>query len=154
MAVADAGDEALRRRMLIVDAVRFSGFAGAVVSAAVVIWGPLDLAISIMLGTLLGAANFVLLARGVGAAIDRTVAEVERSRREAARLDTEQVVRRSRGAGSALRLLFVVLLLAVVLWYPSTQPLGLAIGIFIVLVAASFAAVRENRQARTSQNAS
>lgn len=152
--MADAGDEALRRRVLIVDAVRFSGFAGALVSIVVTIWGPLDLAISIMLGTLLGAANFVLLARGVGAAIDRTVEEVERSRREPGRqLDTAQVVRQARGAGSAMRLAFVVLLIAAVLWYPGTQPLGLAIGVIIVLIAASFAAAKENRQ-RTSQNAS
>ena len=139
--------------MLIVDAVRFAGFGGALVSIVVTLVGPLDLAISIMLGTLLGAANFVLLARGVGAAIDRTVAEVERSRREArGQVDAAEVARRSRGAGSAMRLAFVVLLLAVVLWYPSTQPLGLAIGIFITLIGASVAALRENQ--RTSQKAS
>lgn len=147
-------EEALRRRVLIVDAVRFAGFGGAVVAIAVTLLGPLDLAISIMLGTLLGAANFVLLARGVGAAIDRTVEEVERSRREGSRqLDTAQIVRQSRGAGSALRLVVVVLLLAAVLSYPSMQPLGLAVGIFITLVAASVAALKHNRQ-RTSQNAS
>jgi peptidoglycan/LPS O-acetylase OafA/YrhL len=140
-----------KRRRLVVDAVRIACFGGAVISAIVALFDMPALGISIIFGTLLGTANFMLLARGVGAAIDRTVEDVERSRRESGReLDPAEVARR--GAGGAMRLAFVVLLVAAVLWYPSTEPLGLAIGVIIMLVALSLAALRENQ--RTSQNAS
>jgi hypothetical protein len=149
--------DARRRRALIVDAMRIAWFGGAVTSTIVALFGLPSLAISILFGTLLGTANFMLLARGVGAAIDRTVEEIERTRRETGRegqLDPAEVVRRPRGAGGAMRLAFVVLLVAAVLWYPSTEPLGLALGVIIMLIALSLAAVRENWSQRTSQNAS
>jgi hypothetical protein len=134
------------RRALIVDAVRIACFGGAVASAIVALFGMPELGISIVFGTLLGTANFMLLARGVGAAIDRTVEEVERKRRETGgegQLDPADV---AKGTGGAMRLALVVLLVAIVLWVPSTQPLGLAIGVLIMLIAASIAAARENRQ--------
>jgi peptidoglycan/LPS O-acetylase OafA/YrhL len=134
-----------KRRTLVVDAVRIACFGGAVVSAIVALFGLPALSISIIFGTLLGTANFMLLARGVGGAIDRTVEEIERSRREpGGQVDPKEVARR--GAGGAMRLAFVVLLVAAVLWYPSTEPLGLAIGVIIMLVALSLAALRENRR--------
>jgi Na+/H+ antiporter NhaD/arsenite permease-like protein len=141
---------------LIVDAVRIAWLGGTVTSVIVALFGLPALGISILFGTLLGTANFMLLARGVGAAIDRTVEEIERTRREAGReLDPTEVARR--GAGGAMRLAMVVLLVAAVLWYPSTEPLGLAIGVIIMLIALSLAALRENgreNRQRTSQNAS
>lgn len=147
-----AEQDARRRRALIVDAVRIACFGGAIASAIVALFGMPELGISIIFGTLLGTANFMLLARGVAVAIDRTVEEIERTRRETGReLDPTQAARR--GAGGALRLALVVLLVAAVLWYPSIEPLGLAIGVLIMLIALSLAAVREVRQ-RTSQNAS
>jgi hypothetical protein len=152
-----AEQDARRRRALIVDAVRIAWVGGAVTSTIVTLFGLTNLGISILFGTLLGTANFMLLARGVGAAIDRTVEEIERTRRETGRegqLDPAEVVSRPRSAGGAMRLAFVVLLVAAVLWYPSTEPLGLAIGVIIMLIALSLAAVRENRTQRTSQNAS
>jgi hypothetical protein len=146
-------NEARQRRALIVDAVRIACFGGAVVSAIVALFGTPALAISIVFGTLLGTANFMLLARGVGAAIDRTVEEIERSRREPERrLDPAELVRK--GTGGALRLAVVVLLVVAVLWNPWMQPLGLAIGILVMLVALSLAAAREHHRQRTSQNAS
>lgn len=156
--------EAARRRVLIIDALRFACLGGAAASAAVALLDASELAISIVFGTLLGAVNFVLLARGIGAAIDRTVFELERTRRETGRegqLEPVEVVGRPRGAGGMFRLALIVLLVAGVLWYPSTQPLGLALGVIIVLLAASLAALRQNRREpaeppvqRTSQNAS
>lgn len=163
--MADREAEALRRRVLVIDAVRFACLGGAAASAAVALLGTPKLAISIVFGTLLGAVNFVLLARGIAAAIDRTVAEIERTRRETGRdgpLEPEQVVGRPRGAGGMFRLALLVLLVAGVLWYPSTQPLGLALGVIIMLVAACLAGIRQDRRdrapaqatQRTSQNAS
>jgi hypothetical protein len=153
--VTEQAGEAVRRRVLIIDAVRFACLGGALASAAVALLGTPELAISIVLGTLLGAVNFVLLARGIGAAIDRTVFELERTRRETGRegpLDPVEIVGRPRGAGGMFRLALIVLIVAGVLWYPSTQPLGLALGVIIVLLAASLAGLRQNQ--RTSQNAS
>jgi hypothetical protein len=141
-----ASAELGRRRALVRDAVRWACLGGALVAAPLALLGQPELAISVVLGTLLGAVNFVLLARGVGSAIDRTVFETERTRRERERsdpLDPDEVVGRPRGAGGALRLAFIVLLVAAMLWYPPTQPMGLAIGVIIVLIAASFAALRQ-----------
>jgi hypothetical protein len=156
--VTDRDAEARRRRVLILDAIRLACLGGALASGAVALLGPPELAISIVFGTLLGAVNFVLLARGIGAAIDRTVFELERTRRETGRegqLDPVEVVGRPRGAGGMFRLALIVLLVAGVLWYPSTEPLGLALGVLIVLMAASLASLRENQRAqRISQNAS
>lgn len=144
--------EAARRRALVIDGVRWACLGGALVSAGVALLGPAELAISIVLGTLLGAINFVLLARGIGAALDRTVADVQRTRQETGKTDgqnhsegvrPEEVVGRPRGAGGALRLSFVVLLVAGALMFPPTQPLGLAIGVIIVLAAISLAAWRQ-----------
>src|SRR5690606_4203792 len=77
--VTERDSEAVRRRVLIIDAVRFACLGGAAASAPVALLGTPELAISIVLGTLLGAVNFVLLARGIGSAIDRTVYELERT---------------------------------------------------------------------------
>jgi hypothetical protein len=135
------------------EAIRNACIVGALLSVGVALAGEAlggrDLAISIALGTLLGAANLMLLARGVGVAIDRTVAGIERTQRERdvsqGPLEPEDVLARPRGAGGPLRLAVILLLVAGVLMYPPTEPLGLAVGVVLVLVTTSVAAYRHER---------
>jgi hypothetical protein len=145
-------NEPIDRRAVVRDAVRMSSLLGALACAALAIAGLPNLAIATAIGTLFGAINFLLLARGVGGAIDRTVAGVERARRELdvandprEGLEPNDVVGRPHGAGGGFRLaLFVVLVAALVLYLP-IDPAGIAIGIVITLVGASVAAHRHNR---------
>jgi hypothetical protein len=135
---------------LLRDAIRTSSLLGAIVCAALAIAGLPSLAIATGIGTLLGAINFVLLARGVGGAIDRTVAGVERAQRELGASDEEglepkDVPGRPLGAGGPFRLALSVLLVAALLWFLPTEPAGLAMGIVIALVGASVAAHRLNK---------
>lgn len=142
------------RRALIRDSVRLSSSIGAVLCAIVAIAGAPDLAVGIGIGTVLGAVNFVLLARGVGGAIDRTVAGVERTRLE---LDTQasnragegvepkDVLGRPLGAGGGFRLALLVLSIAGLILMSPVDPAGLAIGIVVALLGASVAAFRHNR---------
>lgn len=146
-------NEPIDRRALVRDAVRTSCLLGAVACAALAIAGLPSLAIATAIGTLFGAINFLLLARGVGGAIDRTVAGVERARRELDApddpregLEPSDVVGRPHGAGGGFRLALFVLLVAALLWYLPIDPAGIAIGIVIMLVGASMAAHRHNRR--------
>ncbi|PRP97579.1 hypothetical protein ENSA5_32720 [Enhygromyxa salina] len=141
------------RRVLVRDAVRYACLGGGGLAGLVALSDP-ALAVSIVLGTVVGAVNFVLLARGVGGAIDRTVAGVERAQAQQGLAhakaggegsDPADIVDRPRGVGGGLRLVLVVLLIAGVLWYPATEPMGLAIGVVLVLVAGSAAAYRHER---------
>ena len=144
-------DEPSRRRVLIRDAVRFSSFAGAGICVVFVVLGWVDLAIATALGTLVGVLNFVLLARGVSNAIDRTVAAVVETQRErgdpSVALDPEAVVHRPRSAGGVARMAVVAAALAgLLLAAPSiAQPAGLAIGVIVVLIAASASGLRHER---------
>ena len=145
--------EPIERRALLRDAIRTSSLLGAIVCTAVAIAGWPSFAIGIAIGTLLGAINFVLLARGVGGAIDRTVAGVERAQRELGRasedgLEPKDVLGRPLGAGGGFRVALSVLLVAALLWFLPTDPAGLAMGIVITLVGASVAAHRLNRSRR------
>lgn len=145
--------EPIERRALLRDAIRTSSLLGAVVCAALAIAGMPSLAIATAIGTLLGAINFVLLARGVGGAIDRTVAGVERAQRELGASDEEglepkDVLGRPLGAGGPFRLALSVLLTAALLWFLPTEPAGLAMGIVITLIGASVAAHRLNKVRR------
>jgi len=148
--------EPIDRRTLVRDAVRTSSLLGAVVCTGLVIAGLVELAIGTAIGTLFGAINFVLLARGVGGAIDRTVASVERARQELGAqadasdqlregLEPKDVVGRPLGAGGGFRFALLVLLVAALLWYLPTDPAGLAMGVVITLIGASLAAHRLNR---------
>jgi hypothetical protein len=137
------------RRALVRDTIRLSSLLGAAVCAVTVAWSP-DLAIAVGVGTLLGAVNFVLLARGVGGAIDRTVAGVERTRSELGAgpdqpIEPKDVLGRPQGAGGGLRLALSVLLVAALILILPLDPAGLAIGIIITLLGASMAAYRLNR---------
>jgi hypothetical protein len=138
------------RRALVRDALRSSCLLGALVCAVAALLGSSDLAIGVALGTLLGAVNFVLLARGIGGAIDRTVASVEQAthaRGASAEdgLDPVEVVDRPRGAGGPLRLALLVVLVAGVLWLQPADPAGIALGFVLTLIGASVAALRHNR---------
>lgn len=142
------------RRALVRDAIRYSSLIGALVCAATALAGRPNLAIGVAIGVMLGAINFVLLARGVGGAIDRTVAGVERAvhergeRRERATdegLEPQDVLGRPHSAGGSLRLALIVLLVAAILWFQPAEPAGLAIGIIITLIGASVAAHRHNQ---------
>jgi hypothetical protein len=145
--------EPIERRALLRDAIRTSSLLGAIVCTAMVLAGWPSLAIGVAIGTLFGAINFVLLARGVGGAIDRTVAGVERAQRELGAtgedgLEPKDVLGRPLGAGGSFRLALSVLLVAALLWFLPTSPAGLAMGIVITLVGASVAAHRLNRARR------
>ena len=143
----------VNRRALVREAVRNACIVGALLSAGVALAGQAlggpDLAISIAFGTVLGAVNLVLLARGVGGAIDQTVAGIERTQRERdvsqGPLEPEDVLARPRGAGGPMRLALILLLVAALLWYPPTEPLGLAVGVVLVLITTSVAAYRHER---------
>ena len=140
--------EPIDRRALLRDAIRTSSLLGAIVCAAVAIAGWPSLAIGIAIGTLFGGINFVLLARGVGGAIDRTVAGVERARREldsqTEGLEPKDVLGRPHNAGGSLRFALSILLVAALLLFLPTDPAGLAMGIVITLIGASVAAYNLN----------
>jgi hypothetical protein len=143
------------RRALVRDAIRISSLLGALVCATLTIAGLVWLAIGVGVGIVLGAVNFVLLARGVGGAIDRTVAGVERTQQEIGRRDASDgvepndVLGRPLGAGGPVRLGLSVLLVAGLLWFVPTDPAGLAMGIVITLFGGSVAALRHHAQANS-----
>lgn len=147
------------RRALIRDAIRTSSLLGAVVCMGLVIAGHSNLAIASAIGTLLGAINFVLLARGVGGAIDRTVAGVERARREIDAttdpregLEPNDVVGRPHGVGGGFRLALLIFSMAALIIYAPIEPAGIAIGIVITLVGASMAAHRHTRRSASTSS--
>jgi len=154
--VSEAGDpqrerEQARRQTVVREGVRFSLLGGAGLSVLAALLASPGLATSILLGTLLACINFVLLARGVASAIDRTVAaveEVEQTRGptpDDAPLEPEEVVNRAYNASSLLRLLFFLAVVAGLIWLPPTEPMGLAVGVLVVLIGASVAMVRDQR---------
>lgn len=157
MSEAAPSYEPIERRALLRDAIRTSSLLGALVCTIVALLGWPSLALGIAIGTLLGGINFVLLARGVAVAIDRTVASVERTRRELdadtdRALEPGEVVDRPLGAGGMFRFALALALVAALLWLLPTDPAGLAIGIVITLIGASVAAHRlnHNRAKRAS----
>jgi hypothetical protein len=143
------------RRAMVRDGVRYACIGGALASAGVAALGRPALAISIALGTLLAAINFVLLARAVSSSLERTVTEVEKTRRERGGegpVEPDDVRDRPlKVRGGPLRLIFFLLLFAALLFYPPAEPIGLGFGVIIVLLGGSVAALRH---ARTLQNSS
>ena len=143
--------ERLRRQTLVRNAVRMALVAGAALSVLAALLASTALAISILLGTLLACINFVLLARGVSSAIDRTVAAVEAVEeargleRGEGQLEPEEVVDRPYNASSFLRLIFFVGVVGALMWLPPKEPMGLAIGVIVVLIAASLAMLADHR---------
>jgi hypothetical protein len=154
------------RGALIRDALRNISLLGAAASAVAIALHSPELGIAVGIGTGFAALNFLLLARGVGGAIDRTVAGVERTQRElgerpdprpdppesgdpADGLDPNLVVDRPHSAGGSFRLILSVVLVAALLWVLPGDPVGpagLAIGVILALVGASAAALRHNQR--------
>ena len=159
---AAAAIVSIDRGALVRDAIRNTSLLGALASGLALILASPELALAIGVGTGFGVVNFVLLARGVGGAIDRTVAGVERTRQELASkpggptgddagaadegLDPELVGDRPRGAGGSFRLALSVVLVAAALFLLPTDPAGVPIGVIITLVGASVAASSHNRR--------
>ena len=146
--------EAARRELLIREAVRFSLIAGGGLAVLAALLVSAALATSIVLGTLLASINFVLLARGIANAIDRTVAEIERAKAEQgidspdAPVDPDSLIARPRSASSFLRTLFFFGVLFGLIRYPPAEPMGLAVGVLVVLIAVSFASYRDHLRRR------
>jgi ATP synthase I chain len=115
---------------LLRETLLLSSVATLVCCALVSVLGDPRLALTIALGAVIAVANFLLLARWIGRAIDRTVADPR---------DTPERPR------SGLRLAFLLLAMLGVLWYMPARPEGMAVGVLIVLVAATIAGNRHNR---------
>lgn len=146
--------EAARRDLLVREGVRFALIAGGALTGLAALLASPALATSIALGTLLASINFVLLARGIANAIDRTVAEIERAKAEQgigspeAPVDPDSLLARPRSASSFLRTLFFFAVLFGLIRYPPAEPMGLAIGVLVVLIAVSFASYRDHLRRR------
>lgn len=131
------------------------------------------LAISIAAGGVIAGLNFLLLARKLAQAIDQTLAGVAEARAERAKeLDAGEpsdtgpdtgdeepgvdpaTVRRAPVGGSIVRLLLLLAVVAGVLLWPEARPVGLAVGVLVVLVGASLAGLRERRRRLSEEPAS
>lgn len=148
-----------------------SGAATAVICACVLVFGDPRLALTIALGAVIAAANFLLLARGVARAIDRAAAgqqgreadeggdrevsgssepgkanPIDLAGSDATHEPSRVVVLEARDAlQSGFRLALLLLAMLWILWYMPARPEGLAVGVLIVLVAATIAGLRHNR---------
>jgi hypothetical protein len=149
---------------LVRDTLVLSGLATVVCCAGVLLWGDPRLALTIALGAVIASANFLLLARGVTRAIDRAAAgessELARERgsepgkanpvdtagSDATHEPSRALVLEARDAlQSGFRLALLLLAMLWILWYMPARPEGLAVGVLIVLVAATIAGLRHNR---------
>jgi lysylphosphatidylglycerol synthetase-like protein (DUF2156 family) len=145
--VSDA--TSLARARLVRETLVLAGATTSVTCAAVALLGDPGLAITIALGAVIAGANFLLLARGIARAIDRAsqdpggqtanVGAGESDRPHEAARPTEN------GLQSGLRLALLLLAMLGILWYMPARPEGLAVGVLIVLVAATIAGFRHNR---------
>ena len=148
-------DESGRERAALVREVGLGTSVLATVCAGVVaLFWSRALAVGILFGSAIAVVNFVLLARGVAGAIDRTAASARRvidargpSADRSQGVDPAQVPDRAHGAGGSLRMVISVVLIAGLLWLGSGEPLGVAIGVILVLITAGFAAHRRRRLA-------
>ena len=144
----------LDRGALVRDSLRASALLGALACGLAVLFGAPQLAISIALGLALAAVNFLLLARGLAAALDGTRASAAQARSDRgleadAELTADSVGDRPRRVGSPLRLALMLAALAALAWL-APAPEGLAIGVAVVLIAASLAAIVHNKRRRSS----
>ncbi|MCA9682056.1 MAG: hypothetical protein KC457_07650 [Myxococcales bacterium] len=146
---------------LVRDALLISALLTAPASLVATLLGSADLGISLAIGWMIGALNLVLLARGIDAAIRRTLAGIDEARRERgeptlAELDGEAdpragavdpaLVRRPSGAGGAVRLALGLAAVVALLWLHPERPEGLAIGVVFVLTGLGASAGRHNRR--------
>lgn len=145
------------------ETVSLTGVITSVCCALLGFFGNLWLALSVALGALLMLANFLLLARALthllARALEPTSAPEGQERDDpeasAASSDGDQPKPPHEAApplpktpAGPLRLAILVLATTMILWYMPARPEGLAVGILIVLLAATIAGVRQNRAAQ------
>ncbi len=141
------------RAELVRSTLVYAGAGTALSCALVLAFGDPRLALAIALGAVIAAANFLLLARGIAHAIDRTLDEPEAD--PASPSDNAEVersdpahktpARAPEGLRSGLRLALLLLAMLGILWYMPARPEGLAVGVLLVLLAATIAGYRHNR---------
>jgi hypothetical protein len=137
------------RAMLVRETLVFAGLGTSVGCALAVLLGDLRLALAIALGAAIAAANFLLLARGISRAIDRIledqVGQPANAEPVASDRAHEAAPASPKPPRSGLRLALLLLAMLGILWYMPARPEGLAVGVFIVLLAATIAGLRRNR---------
>lgn len=122
----------------------FAGVGAALCCALVGLLADPRLALTIALGAVIAAANFMLLAQGIARAIDRTVDDPSRASNQSDPAH-EPPARAPEALRSGLRLALLLLAMLGILWYMPARPEGLAVGVLIVLLAATIAGYRHNR---------
>lgn len=162
------------RVQLVRETLVISGVVTVVCCAFAWLFADPWLGYSIAFGALLGATNFLLLARAVARMI-ASAAEPAHEHSEDGPLISEEGIDDADGdlqselesastsdpkaahetrseapqnAGGPLRLAVLVLAMAMILWYMPARPEGLAVGILIVLLAAAIAGFRANQAAQ------
>lgn len=140
------------RDRLVRDTLTLAGLITIVACAGIGLLGDPDLALTIALGAVIAAANFLLLAHGIARAIDRAgegSSGHEGGSDPAHELDREAsrvvAARAQDGLRSRFRLALLLLAMLGILWYMPARPEGLAVGVLIVLLAATIAGQRHNR---------
>jgi lysylphosphatidylglycerol synthetase-like protein (DUF2156 family) len=137
------------RALLVRETLIFAGLVTSVSCALVGLLADPRLAITIALGAVIAGANFLLLARGIARAIDRASEEPggQTAIVGAGESDRphEPAPTSENGLRSGFRLALLLLAMVGILWYMPARPEGLAVGVLIVLVAATVAGFRHNR---------
>lgn len=129
-------------RLLLRETLVFAGVGTALCCALAGLLGDLRLSLTIALGAVIAATNFLLLARGISRAIDRAAVDAEPAASDRA---PEPPARPVQAPRNGLRLALLLLAMLGILWYMPARPEGLAVGVFIVLLAATIAGFRRNR---------
>jgi hypothetical protein len=156
MAAGESDPIERTRAALLRDTVRISGVITAVCCALLGFLAGLWLALSVALGALIMLANFLLLARALTRLIERALDPPRTAKSESDPADPddpgatphEPTPPPSKTPAGPLRLAVLVLAMTMILWYMPARPEGLAVGILIVLLAATIAGVRQNRAAQ------
>ncbi len=118
---------------------------GTAVCALVSLFSDPRLAVTILAGAVIAGTNLLLLARWIARAIARAV-EASNTRVGGDETDTHELAsNRPERPGSGLRLALLLLAMLGVLWYMPARPEGMAVGVLIVLVAATIAGFRHNQ---------
>jgi lysylphosphatidylglycerol synthetase-like protein (DUF2156 family) len=137
------------RAGLVRETLMIAGAAAGVACAVVGLLADPRLALTIALGAVIAGANFLLLARGIARAIDRASEDPggQPANVGAGESDRphEPAPTSENGLRSGLRLALLLLAMLGILWYMPARPEGLAVGVLIVLVAATIAGFRHNR---------
>jgi hypothetical protein len=128
------------RVTLVRETLLLTGLATIITCALVGLLADPRLALTIALGAGIAGANFLLLARGIARAIDLASSDLGSSDHP-----HEPVPQPENSLRSGLRLALLLLAMLGILWYMPARPEGLAVGVLIVLLAATIAGFRHNR---------